>query len=127
VRAFVILPVVTLGVQATGYRRVAGWLLQEARSRPARQDAAAAQDLARLVRAASLRSPVASTCLSRALVLCHLLRRQGLDARLCFGVARPHGGFAAHAWVEHDGEPLSGLEADGQAFAPLVSAPGNNG
>lgn len=125
--ALVLLPLVTLGVQAAGYRRAAGWLRQDARSRPARHDAAAARELARLVWAASLRSPVACTCLSRALVLCHLLRRQGLDARLCFGVARPDGGLAAHAWVEHHGEPLPGLEADGQSFAALAPAPGNNG
>jgi hypothetical protein len=43
-------------------------------------------------------------CLTKALVLSALLARRGIAATLVIGV-RPDP-FAAHAWVEHDGQPL---------------------
>jgi hypothetical protein len=66
-----------------------------------RTDLAAAHSLARIVRGAANRNPFHPDCLTRALVLCRLLRRQGLAAGLRIGVAKPDGHFAAHAWVEH--------------------------
>jgi len=50
-------------------------------------------------------------CLTRSVVLVGLLARRGLSSSLVIGVA-PGPGFAAHAWVEHDGIPiLPALEA----------------
>lgn len=49
--------------------------------------------------------PTDSRCLVRSLVLTGLLARRGLSSTLVIGV-RPEPEFAAHAWVEHAGEPL---------------------
>ncbi|HEY6324072.1 MAG TPA: lasso peptide biosynthesis B2 protein [Thermoanaerobaculia bacterium] len=43
-------------------------------------------------------------CLPKALGTWHLLRRQGIAADLCFGVAKFP--FRAHSWVEFQGEIL---------------------
>ena len=39
-------------------------------------------------------------CLPRALAAHAMLRRRGIASRLCLGVARSGGAFAAHAWIE---------------------------
>lgn len=62
--------------------------------------------------------PAESRCLVRALVLTRLLARRGIDSRLVIAV-RPGERFAAHAWVEHGGEPL--LPPGAPAFSRLVS------
>ena len=62
----------------------------------------------RLARAVSrtLRLPRAdSRCLIHSLVLMALLARRGIECSLAIG-ARTAPAFAAHAWVEHMGEPL---------------------
>lgn len=46
------------------------------------------------------------TCLTRGLVLYHVLRRAGLNVQLCFGAGYPAGEFAAHCWLIHDGKPF---------------------
>lgn len=49
--------------------------------------------------------PTDSRCLVRSLVLTGMLARRGLSSSLVIGVCtEPE--FAAHAWVEHAGEPL---------------------
>lgn len=49
--------------------------------------------------------PGESRCLMRSLVLTSLLSRRGIPSTLVIGV-RPGTAFAAHAWVEYQGEPL---------------------
>lgn len=49
--------------------------------------------------------PTDSRCLMRSLVLTGLLARRGIGSSLIIGV-RSAPEFAAHAWVEHAGEPL---------------------
>ena len=47
-----------------------------------------------------------ATCLTQALALNHLLRRDGQGSVLRIGVANDGGQFAAHAWVDLNGTPL---------------------
>ena len=47
-------------------------------------------------------------CLRHSLVLCAMLRRRGMQARLCIGVERLGDGLAAHAWVD-----VPGMDRDG--------------
>ena len=85
-------------------------------------DAAAgarAAEVARWVDAAYRRSPFASSCLTRSLVLDRVLRARRLPSRLRIGVSKPGGAFAAHAWVECAGAPLNDREALHRHFAPL--------
>ncbi|MGH7481739.1 MAG: lasso peptide biosynthesis B2 protein, partial [Longimicrobiales bacterium] len=49
--------------------------------------------------------PTDSRCLIRSLVLVRLLTRRSIPSTLVIGV-RKNSGFEAHAWVEHDGEPI---------------------
>lgn len=49
--------------------------------------------------------PTDSRCLMRSLVLSSLLARRRIESALVIGVS-PAPSFAAHAWVEHHGEPL---------------------
>lgn len=49
--------------------------------------------------------PTDNRCLIRSLVLLRLLSRRSVTAQLVIG-ARPGEGFAAHAWVEHEGRSL---------------------
>jgi Transglutaminase-like superfamily len=70
------------------------------------------------VRVASRYVPRAS-CLTQALVLHILLRREGLPSRIRIGVSKDAGFFEAHAWVEsHDRVVIgdSGL----QRYVPMM-------
>jgi hypothetical protein len=49
--------------------------------------------------------PWDSRCLMRSLVLLSMLARRGVACRLVIGV-RSDGKFSAHAWIEHDDQPL---------------------
>jgi hypothetical protein len=61
--------------------------------------------------------PADSRCLVRSLVLLTLLERRGISTRLVIG-ARMAPEFAAHAWIERDGEAL--LPTGGGEFQRLV-------
>jgi Transglutaminase-like superfamily len=60
------------------------------------------------------RIPGDSRCLMRSLVVLAMLARRGVDARLILA-ARPTPEFAAHAWVERDGDPLLPTRGFGDA------------
>lgn len=46
-------------------------------------------------------------CLHRSLVLNRVLSAQGIPSDIRYGVRRRDGRFEAHAWVEHNGKPLT--------------------
>lgn len=74
-------------------------------------------DAPRVARAAErvvARLPGDSRCLMRALVVLAMLARRGIDVRLVLA-ARPSPSFAAHAWVERDGQPLLPTRGFGDA------------
>jgi hypothetical protein len=50
--------------------------------------------------------PTDARCLVRSLVVLRLLSRRGIESRLVIGV-QPGPDFLAHAWVEHDGRPVT--------------------
>lgn len=60
--------------------------------------------------------PLRRTCLKESLTLLPMLRRRGLDARLCLGVRREGDRLAAHAWIAQGG--LS-LEWDAESYGRL--------
>jgi hypothetical protein len=61
--------------------------------------------------------PGDTRCLARSLVLTRLLGRRGIPAKLVIG-ARSDPNFLAHAWVEHEGNPVLAT-GDGE-FGRLV-------
>ena len=74
--------------------------------------------LGRVVARTLGRLPADGRCLSQSLVLTRLLAARGIDSRLVIAV-RPAETFAAHAWVEHDGQPL--LPPGTESFQELVT------
>jgi hypothetical protein len=65
------------------------------------------------------RLPTDSRCLVRSLVYLSLLSRRGIEGTLVIG-ARTEPEFAAHAWVEVEGEPMLPVKDDGKEFEPLT-------
>lgn len=61
--------------------------------------------------------PGDTRCLARSLVMTRLLARRGIQAKLVIG-ARTDPEFLAHAWVEHDGNPV--LDPGDSSFGRLV-------
>ena len=49
-----------------------------------------------------------ATCLTQALALHVLVRRAGLESRLCVGVAKDGSELESHAWVESEGKVCIG-------------------
>jgi hypothetical protein len=62
--------------------------------------------------------PADSRCLMRSLVLTRLMASRGIDTQLVIAVS-PGEKFAAHSWIERDGEPL--LPPSGPDFGRLVT------
>lgn len=119
VRTLALLPLTVASLRVLGFRRTQALLVPDAAVSRPRTDLPAAQALARIVQGASPWSPLSANCLPRALVLCRLLRQQGLQADLRLGVGKPEGEFAAHSWVEHDGVPLAEPESPDRTFTRL--------
>jgi hypothetical protein len=107
VRCFVLLLAIRAALRVLGFGRTHRIVL-----RLARGGAAAATGCLPVVNATAERVAMAAAfipgralCLEQSLALYLLLRRRGIQAALRLGVqAYP---FAAHAWVEHAGEPVN--------------------
>ena len=54
------------------------------------------------------RTWMGALCLPQALAVHAMLRRRGVESRLCLGVARDGAVLAAHAWVEVGGDKVIG-------------------
>ncbi len=102
--AFLLLPVVRAGLAALGLRRVESLMGRGARARRQPEPGEAmflARRTARLVAVAA--HYAGGACLARSVVLCLLLERRGIPARLRIGVRKQGAEFQAHAWVEAAG------------------------
>jgi hypothetical protein len=64
-----------------------------------------------------------ATCLTQALALHHLLRREGYAGTVQIGVRQAEGRFAAHAWVECDGVPLLSSVGELSRYSRLFTWP----
>ena len=96
------LPKAVAELRASGRPEASGPLAGD----PRRLAAIAERVLARL--------PGDSRCLTRSLVVLAMLARRGIDVQLILA-ARPTPTFAAHAWVERDGDPLLPTRGFGNA------------
>lgn len=118
--SFLLLPIVALLVRVRGMTRTAA-LLEHFGYGVGTADGLTPQEIARLVNAAA--SILGTSCLSRSLVLWHLLRSRGTSTKICLGVSKlADGNLSAHAWVELEGLPLN----DGaDVFARYAALPGS--
>jgi Transglutaminase-like superfamily len=116
--AWVSLVVARLGLAVLPFRTLRGWA--ERGPWPTSQEGLPDPERAAgLVEAAARHHLLGTTCLTRALVLCRLLRRRGHEARLVVGCARPNGRFEAHAWIDCAGTPVTAGAQIGR-FTPLL-------
>ena len=130
-----LLPLVAALLRLLDYPRTLRLLSAGHRPRPRRVDLpqdsmSYALRLGRLARMAGRYVPTNGSCLRQSLLVWWLLRRKGMPAELRIGV-RTQEGFAAHAWVEVDGQPVNDAPDVAERFAPfdgslstrLVSSP----
>lgn len=101
IEAFVTLEVVRIALRLFAIERVRAWASRR------RQGTASVDRIVWAVRTAARWMP-GTTCLYSALTLQRLLASQGYSSELHIGVARQEQRFAAHAWLERDGEVLIG-------------------
>jgi hypothetical protein len=108
-------------LRLTTLDRVVGRLGRPARvKRPsAAQQAAIAEAVDRLL--GRLPAPWRRTCLTRSIVLYHLLRRSGVPVELRIGVKREQRAFAAHAWLTREGATY--LEVEPPSHEIIASFP----
>ncbi len=100
----------------TSFARIASWLGRKPSRAPGKLDGLDDASLARWVDGLLRRlpGPWRRTCLKRAAVLYHLLRRAGRPVEIWIGVRRDAvGALAAHAWLVRDGAPY--LESEPEA------------
>jgi hypothetical protein len=76
-------------------------------------------EMAEVVELAARRRLVNATCLRRSLVLWYLLRREGIDSNLRFGVRKAAAEIMGHAWVEIEGSVINDDESITKQFTPM--------
>ena len=115
VEAWLLATLVGLGLRCIRFHTLLVWLARLAGTGRRRETAISPERVARIVEAAAARS-VGQTCLSRALVLRHVLEQRGIAADLLLSTRRSVDLFEAHASVRVGGRTLLGDAGDG---APL--------
>jgi hypothetical protein len=124
-RAFVVLPLISISLQWRGFRKTKA-SLQHFLSVPYGSqnfDAQARAILtAQLVRAAAHHGIGDPACFEVALALWWLLARQGIASDLRVGVRKDGGTLEAHAWVECGGATLNEPEMRHHHFAAFDAA-----
>lgn len=121
VQAWALFLLITLALRALPFQQLRAFCDNAGRKGPGKsmEVVPSVSRMAWLVEIAGRMTPVTATCLKKALVLSWLLRKRGIASTLQIGVAHHDGVFAAHAWLEHNGQVVLGQqERDG--FAPLV-------
>ena len=121
-QAWFLLLFIDLGLRMLPFRRLQSWL----KTRPARPAPPfnETESMIRLTQSAvdrAIRNHLyPMTCLRRALTLQRMLARRGVDSELRFGVQRQGESITAHAWLEHNGQPLGETQAVEKRYAPLA-------
>jgi hypothetical protein len=127
-KAFLVLPLMGLGLRWLGYARLHNRLTHWRPSDkiPAQDQEGIltprAQATARMVQAAARYGLYRPNCLPQSLALWWLLKRQGIPGVLRIGVSPLGERLEAHAWVEFGGRVLNDGEDASQRFAPFHEA-----
>lgn len=122
-QSLLLFSLVSLSLQLWGLRRtqqLLSFLSRREKTAPLKADNCSQESIARLVAIASRNSFPRGNCLRRSLVLWYLLRRQGIESDLRFGVRREGGDFQAHAWVEREGLVLNDSQDVSLHYAPFA-------
>ena len=121
-----LLPLVAVSLRLLGYPRTLRLLSRWSLAAPPQVDLPTdamsyALRLGRLARIAGRYVPTNGSCLRQSLIVWWLLRRKGVPAELRIGV-RTQEGFAAHAWVEVDGQPVNDATDVAKRYAPFADS-----
>lgn len=120
--ASVLLPLISLGLRALGYRRVSVVLKTLSptpfKTAPNEERAIAT---AQAVATAASRGPYHANCLERSLLLWWMLRWQGIPGELKIGVRREGQTLRAHAWIEHGGHVINDQDNIATLYTPYES------
>lgn len=112
-----------VGLRLAGFRRwkaVLEMLGHPAASSGGGQDPLeAAQEIARMQRAAARHLFFRANCLEQSLALLWLLRTRGIEGKLRIGARKEAGRFEAHAWVEQNGIVLNDAGESHRHFVPF--------
>ena len=116
-----VVPLVEFGLKAFGFNRIFN-LINRWTTRPpqAEVNREEVNKYARLMFLSYRNSPLEGKCLARSLVLWGLLRRNGIETDLRFGMKKKDGKLLAHAWVEYLGERLEQTGEHNQNYVPFV-------
>lgn len=124
IRAMILFPVTACSLRIFGLRGI-----QQRMGRLALRDGmrtvgntdrqAVAVSARRMTEAASRYGLVRGNCLSRSIVLWHLLHHAGVIGTLHIGGRKEGPSFEAHAWVELDGRTISESEEVRASFTPF--------
>lgn len=117
-RAAALVCAVRLGLWVVPFARLRGLVVFLAHPGSRNAGHYSAEQLSWAVRAVSRYVPRA-TCLTQALVLHILLRREGLPSRIRIGVSKDAGHFEAHAWVESQDRVVIG-DSGLQRYTPMM-------
>jgi hypothetical protein len=117
------LPLLAAGVHVFGFKRMRTFLagMNAPLLQVSESQKVDSERVARAVRTAARHGLVRGTCLSRSLLLWHMLRRRGIPAKIRFGVRPAGSGMQAHAWIEQQGRSLD-HDFDNRAFSDLKPA-----
>ena len=119
VRLAVALALVATILRLAGMHRTRRFLWRFARPAGERGvSEASARAFAARVDAVANRMPIRPRCLARSLLVAAFLRRWNMPAELVIGVL-PGRSFAAHAWVERDGQPLNDTADIALRYRPI--------
>jgi len=121
VRSLILLWVIRLGQWLLPFQtlsRLLGYLIRPSKTR--HLGSIPSQDSIAWAVTAASRYVFKTTCLTQALTLQILLQKEGYDATLRIGIARNEGQFQAHAWIESQGDVLTG-ESERERYIPLLT------
>ena len=125
-KSILLLPLVHCALFFPGYTRTVKLIEQLAPIRQVPPAPNAAETLKKARQSAQLVSIAArhgffnASCLRQALLLWWLLRGQGIQSQIRFGTRKSKDQLDAHAWVEVNGEAISGGEHPHLHYHPLV-------
>lgn len=113
----VLLMLTDISLRVFGFARVMRVARSIAAGRALNRDRALIDATLRRILQATALYPGRSQCLEQSVIAYVLLRRRGYDVQLRIGVQ--HYPFAAHAWVELDGEPVTESVEVVNRFVPM--------
>ena len=96
-----LLPALKVAIHVWSYQRIRAVLLRTSQQREQKEESSkVVGETVRIVGRVSRYDVMRATCLTRSMALWWLLRRQGVESEIRFGVRRGGDGIQAHAWVE---------------------------